>query len=92
MSIQAGLTRLIHEVQHRAEQHPKKEKIMKRVQYAPARSAGVDLKQIVEPLANYVCAAREPKQALLSVVAALRHEVEITNRAALSYFRSYSEN
>jgi hypothetical protein len=65
---------------------------MKRVNYTPARTTGADLKQIVEPLANYICAAQQPKQALLSVVAALRHEVELTNRMALSHYRSYSEN
>ena len=57
-----------------------------------SRGGGSDLERIIEPLANYICAANQPKQALLSVLAILRHEVETTNRAAMSYFRSYSEN
>jgi hypothetical protein len=57
-----------------------------------SRAGGSELERIIEPLANYICAAKQPKQALLSVMAILRHEVDATNRAALSYFRSYSEN
>jgi hypothetical protein len=57
-----------------------------------SRTGGSDLERIIEPLANYICAARDPKQALLSVLAVLRHEVETTNRVALSYFRTFSEN
>ena len=56
------------------------------------RAGSSDLERIIEPLANYICAAKQPKQALLSVVAALRHEVEMTNRTALTYFRAFSEN
>lgn len=65
---------------------------MKRVDYTPSRSTGADLKKIVEPLANYVCAAQQPKQAMLLVMSILRHEVELTNRMASSHYRSYSEN
>jgi hypothetical protein len=56
------------------------------------RTADSDLERIIEPLANYICATDQPKRALLSVLAVLRHEVEMTNRAALSHFRTYSEN
>ena len=51
-----------------------------------------DLRRMVEPLANYICATDEPRQVLLSALAALFSEVEATNRAALSHFHSYSEN
>ena len=54
--------------------------------------AGRDLQRIVEPVANYICATDEPKRALLSALAFLMHEVESTNREALSHFRTYSEN
>ena len=56
------------------------------------RTAGNDLERIIEPLANYICATDQPRRALLSILAVLRHEVETTNRAALSHFRTYSEN
>ncbi len=56
------------------------------------RTAGGDLARIIEPLANYICATEQPQRALHSVLAALRHEVETTNRAALGHFRGYSEN
>jgi hypothetical protein len=56
------------------------------------QSAGNELQRIIEPLASYICANKQPKQALLSVLAVLRHEVETTNRAALGHFRTYSEN
>ena len=92
MSIPAGDTRLIHEFSKGLNNIQKGESHEARsIIHRPARRAH-DLKQIVEPLANYICAAQQPKQALLSVVAALRHEVELTNRMALSHFRSYSEN
>jgi hypothetical protein len=56
------------------------------------RTGGGDLQRIIEPLANYICAADEPKRALLSALAVLFHEVESTNRMALTHFRAFSEN
>jgi hypothetical protein len=56
------------------------------------RQTGIDLRQMVEPLANYICATDEPKRALMSAVATLVHEVESTNRAAITHFHAFSEN
>ena len=51
-----------------------------------------DLRQMVEPLANYICATDEPKRALMSALAALVHEVEYTNEVALTHFHNFSQN
>jgi len=56
------------------------------------RSKRNDLRQIVEPLANYICATEQPKTALLTALAVLFNEVEATNRAAVAQFRTYLEN
>jgi hypothetical protein len=56
------------------------------------RQPSIDLRQIIEPLANYICATDNPKRALMSAVAALVHEVESTNRAAITHFHAFSEN
>jgi hypothetical protein len=56
------------------------------------RPTSSDLRQIVEPLANYICATDQPKRALMTALAALVHEVESTNRAAITHFRTFSEN
>jgi hypothetical protein len=56
------------------------------------RTDGIDLRQMVEPLASYICATDEPKRALMSALAALVHEVESTNRAAVGHFHTFSEN
>jgi len=53
---------------------------------------GSDLRQMVEPLANYICATDEPKRALMSALAALVHEVESTNEVALTHFHNFSQN
>ena len=52
------------------------------------RPATNDLARIIEPLANYICAARHPRQALVSALAALRREVEQTNRVAVAHCRT----
>jgi hypothetical protein len=49
----------------------------------PARS---DLERVIEPLASYICAAEQPRAALMSALAVLLAEVKQTNRAALSHF------
>jgi hypothetical protein len=56
------------------------------------RPVTVDLRQMIEPLANYICATDEPKRALMSALAALVHEVESTNEVALTHFHTFSQN
>ena len=56
------------------------------------RPAVPDFRQLVEPLANYICATDEPKRALMSALAALVHEVESTNEVALTHFHAFSQN
>jgi hypothetical protein len=51
-----------------------------------------DLRQVIEPLANYICATEQPRQVLLSALAVLFREVAATNQAAVAHFNSYSEN
>lgn len=41
---------------------------------------------------NYICATDRPKRTLMSALAALIHEVELTNRAAITHFHTFSEN
>ena len=56
------------------------------------RPAAADFRQMVEPLANYICASDDPKRALMSALVALVHEVESTNEVALTHFHAFSEN
>jgi len=56
------------------------------------RATGSELKRMIEPLANYICATEKPKTALISALAVLFNEVESTNRAAVTHFRTYLEN
>jgi hypothetical protein len=60
-----------------------------RLKYHPVAP---DFRQLVEPLANYICATDEPKRALMSALAALVHEVESTNEVALTHFHAFSQN
>jgi hypothetical protein len=53
---------------------------------------GKELERVIEPLASYICATDEPKTALMSALAVLFREVEATNRAATTHFRTYSVN
>jgi hypothetical protein len=46
-----------------------------------------ELDQVVEPLANYICATERPNAALRSVLTALLRSVEETNRLAKNHFR-----
>ena len=59
--------------------------------FSETRSSS-DLRRVIEPLANYICAADQPKAALMSALAVLVREVEATNRAARLHFRSVSNN
>lgn len=56
------------------------------------RPAVPDIRQMVEPLANFICATDEPKRALMSALATLVHEVESTNEVALTHFHTFSQN
>ena len=56
------------------------------------RPAASDIRQLVEPLANFICATDEPKRALMKALAALVHEVESTNQVALTHFHTFSQN
>jgi hypothetical protein len=51
-----------------------------------------ELKRMIEPLANYICATEQPRKVLLSALATLFREVEATNQAAITHFHAYSEN
>jgi hypothetical protein len=53
-----------------------------------SRPADRNLTQVIEPLASYICASERPREALLSVLAALKGEVEALNRAARGHFGS----
>ena len=46
-----------------------------------------ELEQVVEPLANYICATEQPGAALRTVLSALLRSVEETNRLAKNHFR-----
>jgi len=51
-----------------------------------------DLERVIEPLASYICAADQPRAALLSALAVLFTEVEQTNRAAIAHFTAFAES
>ena len=51
-----------------------------------------DLERVIEPLANYICAAEQPRSALMTALAALRREVEATNKTAMTHFRGLLAN
>lgn len=50
------------------------------------------LKRVIEPLASYVCAADQPRVALLSALTLLFNEMEQTNRVALAHFGAVPEH
>jgi len=49
------------------------------------RAADRELARIVEPLANLICAADRPREALLSALSVLFDEVEGTHKATLMH-------
>ena len=59
---------------------------MNAIQVTPNRTVKGELREVIEPLASYICAAEQPRKALLSVLTALVAEVEGTNQAALAHF------
>ena len=52
------------------------------------KRAASELQQVIEPLACYICAASQPRAALLSALEALRSEVAQMNRTAVSHLAS----
>ncbi|HKD36872.1 MAG TPA: hypothetical protein VKB78_08720 [Pirellulales bacterium] len=56
------------------------------------RGVGRELEQVVEPLANYICATERPQTALNSALAVLFREIAATNQAAIAHFRTFLEN
>jgi hypothetical protein len=65
---------------------------MGNIKNALKRSVVSDLERVVEPLANYICATDKPQTALFSALAVLCRQVDATNGAAVSHFRSFVEN
>ena len=49
------------------------------------------LEQVVEPLANYICATEQPRAALISALAVLVGAIRETNKLARTQFRNFSE-
>jgi hypothetical protein len=58
---------------------------MTRTNVDPRRAIGADLRQVIEPLASYICASDRPRRALSLVFAALSDEVAQVNRTARSH-------
>jgi hypothetical protein len=45
-----------------------------------------ELTQVVEPLADFICASEKPDVVLRSVVAVLRHQIHMTNDLAATHY------
>ncbi len=45
---------------------------------------GDELQQVIEPLANYICATERPRTSLKLALAALIRQIDQTNRSARS--------
>ena len=65
---------------------------MNRFHVASDRPTGKELERVVEPLASYICAADQPKSALMSALAVLFREVKATNTAAALHFQNFMQN
>jgi hypothetical protein len=50
-----------------------------------------DLGRVVEPLADYICAADQPRAALTAALRVLFREVELTTRVASAQVAVFSE-
>ncbi len=59
---------------------------MSTTQLEMERTSDRNLEKAVEPLANYICAADRPREALRTALAALFNEVQETNQAARAHF------
>ncbi len=49
-----------------------------------------DLEQVIEPLASYICATDQPKAALMTALAVLFSEVEVTSRTASAHLVTFA--
>ena len=65
---------------------------MKSLNVALEWATETDLARVIEPLASYISASERPKAALMSAMAVLVSEVELTNRAAFAHVTSLLEN
>ena len=65
---------------------------MNKSNFPPSRPSDNNLASVIEPLASYICAAERPREALLSVLAVLKGEVEAMNRAARVHFSAQRSN
>ena len=54
----------------------------------PRRATAIDLRQVIEPLANYICASDRPRAALSLAFAVLSDEVTQLNRVAQRHVAS----
>jgi hypothetical protein len=54
----------------------------------PSIQSNSELQQMIEPLVSYICAASQPRAALLSALETLRSEVAQMNRTASSHLAS----
>ncbi len=65
---------------------------MKTLSQPSRRGSEIDLMQVIEPLASYICAANRPRAALASALALLFSQVEETNRTASAHVASFGEH
>jgi hypothetical protein len=65
---------------------------MQRCNPSVVLAASTELERVIEPLASYICATERPKTALLSALAVLFREVDVTHRAALAQFQNWRQN
>jgi hypothetical protein len=50
------------------------------------------LQRVIEPLANYIAAASQPRAALKMALAVLLSEIDETNRTAIAQLNCFVEN
>jgi hypothetical protein len=62
---------------------------MIRVRRDPPHFPAGDLKQVIEPLASYICAADRPRAVLNLVFSALFHEVAQVSREARAHVATF---
>jgi hypothetical protein len=56
--------------------------MMNRISHERGQAREYDLERVIEPLASYICAAEEPRATLMTALAVLFSEVDLTFRAA----------
>ncbi len=54
-------------------------------------AADREMQQVIEPLASYISATKEPMSTLMSALRALANEVKKTNRAASVHVNAFTE-